>query len=67
MTSKQQTLMYRGLTQTGAFVEWFYESLNDLGNARNIVIPCEDWDEMGRPNIITVTIEPGDLLNDEPS
>lgn len=27
-------------------------------------LPHEDWEELNRPDEITVTIEPGDVLND---
>jgi hypothetical protein len=39
------------------------ESLKDRGRFRRVELDIEDWDEMGRPEEITVTIEPGDLLN----
>jgi hypothetical protein len=26
----------------------------------------DDWEDMGKPEAITVTIQPGDLLNNEP-
>jgi hypothetical protein len=30
-----------------------------------VEIPLQVWEDFGKPRIITVTIEPGDLLNDE--
>jgi hypothetical protein len=30
------------------------------------VLPSDLWRDMGRPAVITVTVEPGDLLNGEP-
>jgi hypothetical protein len=29
------------------------------------VMRREDWDDMGMPAILTITVEPGDLLNTE--
>lgn len=29
-----------------------------------LILDLDVWDDIGRPTIITVTIEPGDLLND---
>ena len=38
---------------------------DDDNVARRIQLLDDTWDEMGRPLEITVTIEPGDRLNDE--
>lgn len=40
-----------------------YEDTNVI--QRTVELDAEDWEEMGRPETITVTIEPGDRLNDE--
>lgn len=34
--------------------------------ATTIYVNTDDYLDMGSPDVITVTIEPGDLLNDEP-
>lgn len=39
------------------------EPVKDRGYFRRQELAVEDWDAMGRPETITVTIEPGDLLN----
>lgn len=31
---------------------------------REVTLDFADWDDMGRPDQITITIEPGDLLNE---
>lgn len=41
------------------------EPLKDRGKFRRTELDLEDWDEMGRPEKITVTVEPGDMLNVE--
>jgi len=65
MTTKQSVLMHRRDTAS-LYTKWFTETLDESGHPRNIMISSTDWADMG-PEIITVTIEPGDLLNDEPS
>lgn len=30
-----------------------------------VVIPKLDWNDMGRPEVITVTVQPGDKLNED--
>ena len=34
--------------------------------ATTIYVNTDDYLDMGSPDVLTVTIEPGDLLNDEP-
>ena len=34
--------------------------------ATTIYLNTDDYLDMGSPDVLTVTIEPGDLLNDEP-
>jgi hypothetical protein len=41
----------------------FSERLDEPGVARTLVISMVDYADMGWPEVITVTIEPGDLLN----
>ena len=44
---------------------YFASRSDDDGSIqRSCSIPHQDWDDMGRPTRVTVTIEPGDLLND---
>lgn len=39
------------------------EGAADRGSYRKVILDRSDWEEMGRPEEITVTIEPGDKLN----
>ena len=64
MLTKQRVIMHRGV-HTSACVR-FQEDYIDPGHPRNILISSADWLDMGCPEVITVTIEPGDLLNDDP-
>lgn len=41
----------------------FREDLDEPGVARGITFSHADWADMGSPETITVTIDPGDLLN----
>lgn len=45
---------------------WF-ESVNEDTDLvdRSITFSIKDWVDMGSPETITITIEPGDRLNDE--
>jgi len=63
MTTKQSVIMRR-LSESD-YTERFQEEYTDRGHPRNIVISRSDWADMGSPDVVTVTIEPGDLLNDD--
>ena len=64
MLTKQQVIMHRRVP--GIYTEHFQEDFTDLRHPRYIAVSRGDWDDMGRPEVVTVTIEPGDLLNDDP-
>ena len=66
MLTKQQVVMHHVHGNEGAYTQWFQEDYTDRGHPRNIVISRMDWADMGSPEVVTVTIEPGDLLNDDP-
>ncbi len=36
----------------------------DEGDPRFFFLTAEAWEDMGEPTTITVTVQPGDLLND---
>lgn len=42
------------------------EDKTDIDRAK-LIIPSSVWKEFGEPDVITVTIEPGDLLNNSDS
>ena len=42
-----------------------FERLDEDGDRRTLSMEYDTWEEMGRPNTVTVTIEPGDRLNQE--
>ena len=65
MITKQRVIMHRGVTPN-PFIEHFQEDFTDPGHPRNMVLSRVDWAAIGSPEVITVTIEPGDLLNDDP-
>ena len=66
MTTKQRVIMHRVWGNPGAYTQWFQEDYTDHRHPRNMVISTVDWADMGSPEVVTVTIEPGDLLNDDP-
>jgi len=66
MVTKQRVIMshfFRANVEDVLFGEW----PAGLGRQRQLSLrPC-DWAEMGSPEVITVTIQPSDLLNDDAS
>jgi hypothetical protein len=40
------------------------EPASERGKFRRVELDVGDWIEMGKPDTITVTVEPGDRLND---
>lgn len=55
----------RDTTYSDAERQWFIQRNEDTGAVEKIhVVPTELWDEMGRPDLLTVTVEPWDRLND---
>lgn len=47
------------LPNAGALFEWYGSDQHRY----TLTLEYPDWDDMGRPHEITVTIEPGDHLN----
>ena len=64
MLTKQRVIMHR-LSESD-FTERFQEEYTDPGHPRVLTMLFDDWADIGSPEVITVTIEPGDLLNDDP-
>ncbi len=65
--SKQRIVMERyPVNPQGPDVQRFVQHPEEEGEvARGVDVLTQDWEDMGRPDIVTVTIEPGDLLNGE--
>lgn len=61
---KQQVVMHKVSRPPGRVV--FSEILDDgdKGRCRHTEMLVGDYLDMGEPKVITVTIEPGDLLNE---
>ena len=67
MLTKQRVIMHRShAINSDPGREFFWEKLDEAGHPRIVSLNRGDWDDMGRPQVVTVTIEPGDLLNDDP-
>ena len=64
--SKTEVVLDRD-TDTPTHVRFAYEPDLAAGEAPTHTVYVERvaWRDMGEPDVITVTIEPGDLLNDE--
>ena len=58
----QRVVMH--LTHLGPIRAYFDEWLDEPGVAREFVLSVEDFCDMGSPEVITLTIKPGDLLNE---
>lgn len=59
--TKTEILLHRGNGDTDAFVE-FNPAIGSDGIF--VTIPEGKWHDLGDPDELTVTIEPGDRLND---
>ncbi len=58
--TRTETVMYLDPHLYG----YFFTNHNDDGDfERCVEISKQDWTDMGSPDVITVTIEPGDRLN----
>ena len=74
MTTKQRVIMHRShAINADPGKEFFWEKRDDFGLPRLarglprlVSLNRGDWADMGSPEVVTVTIEPGDLLNDDP-
>lgn len=63
--TKATTVMYRDGVYPN-FVSFMEEQEDGLPVIpRYLEISTEKWDDLGAPNVITLTIEPGDRLNDD--
>lgn len=64
MLKKMKTLY--DLEQIGTHTVWFYVKDMDSdtdGDTGYLSLTKENWTDMGSPQLITVTIKPGDRLN----
>ena len=66
MLTKQQVIMHRSSVAWVNAGVMFREDMDEPGIQRGITVSFSDWTDMGSPEILTVTLEPGDLLNDDP-
>jgi len=65
--SKQRVIMHRSSITREKGGVTFREDMDEPGIQRGITVAFSDWIDMDSPGTLTVTIEPGDLLNDEPA
>ena len=63
MLTKQRVIMDADFANA-EYIQ-FTEQLDEPGFARTVRLARRDWDDMGEPETITLTIDPGDLLNDD--
>ena len=57
-------MIYDFDTQYDDVAIFFHISDEDTGESQVLDIPLDKYEALGSPEKITVTIEPGDLLND---
>lgn len=62
--TKKQTVLH-GVGRGGFVVDPDDDEGDDDHRQVSVFIPEHDFEDMGCPSTITVTIEPGDRLNDE--
>jgi len=63
--AKQQVILDHAKDSFVVGWEAFEEQIDETGIFRTWMMRRGDWLDFGEPKVITVTIEPGDLLNDE--
>jgi hypothetical protein len=65
--AKTVSVLVRATHQDSEFIGFrnsdYLEAPENRGRSRHLRFAYEDWDDMGKPDEITVTIEPGDKLN----
>lgn len=65
--TKQRVVMHRRhpkpVDPNGPLV-WFMEEPDGQGLSRDISLLAVDWQDMGRPEVVTVSVVPGDELNE---
>lgn len=62
--TRQRVIMHRSLALNPEPArEFFYEVLDEPGSPRSTQINRADFVNMGSPEVITVTIQPGNRLN----
>jgi len=62
MLTKQQVILHREISNVTDW-EAFIEPMDEPSEFRTFMVKSRDWADMGSPDRVTVTIEPGDLLN----
>lgn len=63
--TKSRSILHKSsvTSQLASFGRAEEENPEDNGTVRILVLAREDWEDMGQPETITITIEPGDHLN----
>jgi len=61
--TKQQVILDHAKDSFVVGWEAFEEQTDEMGIFRTWMMRRSDWLDFGEPEVITVTIEPGDLLN----
>jgi len=62
--TRQRVIMHHSLIAADDLrLEVFAETLDEPGPQRSVTLSLADYMDMGSPSVITVTIDPGDLLN----
>lgn len=58
-------MIYDFDTQYDDVAIFFHTSDEETGESQILDIPIDKYNDLGQPSKITVTIEPGDLLNND--
>jgi hypothetical protein len=62
----KHTTILRRVPPPGFYREVYFDNFDDdkVNNRGSLLsLEAEKWEELGSPDILTMTIEPGDLLN----
>lgn len=63
MMTKHQTIMQMSEGQAFTGLVIFEQEEIDGEVTEQVCITEQNWEDLGNPDVITVTVEPGDILN----
>lgn len=63
LTKSQSVLERRPLADAPEHDRFVFSTPADSGRRRSLILSAEDWADLGEPETLTISIEPGDTLN----
>ncbi len=62
---RHRTIMQRSTEEIFEGMVLFEQEPDEEGQYEQILITKQNWEDFGEPEVITISVEPGDRLNDE--